>query len=141
MAGGSRRKWLYGYVYLVVFVVNPFVTQTNSIFDSVFRAVNISEHRVAACKLILLTETTSDKGRKNVEKEMRVHSALKHQHVLEFLNAVVVELKHKATYVPGIYMLLEFAGGGDLFDKIGASLLPFQMTAFQQLPFQLRMLV
>ena len=53
-----------------------------------------------------------------MEKEMRVHSALKHQHVLEFLNAVVVELKHKAIYIPGIYMLMEYAGGGDLFDKI-----------------------
>ena len=50
---------------------------------------------------------------------MRVHAALKHEHVLEFLNAVVVDLKHKQTYIPGIYMLLEFAGGGDLFDKIG----------------------
>ena len=50
---------------------------------------------------------------------MRVHAALKHEHVLEFLNAVVVDLKHKHTYIPGIYMLLEFAGGGDLFDKIG----------------------
>jgi len=49
---------------------------------------------------------------------MRVHSALKHQHILEFLNAVVVELKHKAIYIPGIYMLMEYAGGGDLFDRI-----------------------
>ena len=52
---------------------------------------------------------------------MRVHAALKHEYVLEFLNAVVVDLKHKHTYIPGIYMLLEFAGGGDLFDKIGMS--------------------
>ncbi len=50
---------------------------------------------------------------------MRVHSALKHEHVLEFLNAVVVEMKHKTVYIPGIYMLVEYAGGGDLFDKIG----------------------
>jgi serine/threonine-protein kinase Chk1 len=50
---------------------------------------------------------------------MRVHAALKHEHVIEFLNAVIVDLKHKETYIPGIYMLLEFAGGGDLFDKIG----------------------
>ena len=41
--------------------------------------------------------------------------------MLEFLNAVVVELKHGKTYYPGIYMLLELAAGGDLFDKIGAS--------------------
>ena len=87
---------------------------------SVYRAVNIEGHRVAACKLVRLTEETTDKDRKNVEKEMRVHAALKHVHVLEFLNAVVVELKHKLLYVPGIYMLLEFAGCGDLFDKIAA---------------------
>lgn len=90
-----------------------------------FQAVNISEHRVAACKLIRLTEETSEKDRKNVEKEMRIHAALKHTNVLEFLNAVVVELKHQATYVPGIYMLLEFGGGGDLFDKIGNFFMSF----------------
>ena len=94
-----------------------------------FKAVNISEHRVAACKLIRLTEETSDKERKNVEKEMRIHAALKHTNVLEFLNAVVVELKHQATYVPGIYMLLEYGGGGDLFDKIGN----FFMSSFFEL--------
>jgi serine/threonine-protein kinase Chk1 len=86
----------------------------------VFEAVNFDDHRVAACKVILITSSTTEKDRKNVEKEMRVHSALKHQHVLEFLNAVVVEMKHKAVYIPGIYMLVEYAGGGDLFDKIGA---------------------
>jgi len=50
---------------------------------------------------------------------MRVHAALKHKHVLEFMNAVVVELKHRHLYHPGIYMLLEMAAGGDLFDMIG----------------------
>ena len=25
----------------------------------------------------------------------------------------MVELKHKAIYIPGIYMLMEYAGGGD----------------------------
>ena len=50
---------------------------------------------------------------------MRVHSALKHENVLEFISAIVVELKHRNHYIPGIYMLLELAAGGDLFDKIG----------------------
>lgn len=81
--------------------------------------MNIKDHRVAACKLVRLTEETTERDRKIVDKEMRVHTALKHKNVLEFLNAVIVELKHKLTYVPGIYMLLELAGGGDLFDKIG----------------------
>jgi serine/threonine-protein kinase Chk1 len=74
---------------------------------------------VAACKLVALNEQSTDKERKTIEKEMRIHSALKHKNVLEFLNAVVVEMKHKHLYVPGIYMLLELAAGGDLFDKIG----------------------
>lgn len=68
------------------------------------------------------------KDRKNVEKEMRVHSALKHANVLEFISAVVVELKHKLHYVPGIYMLLELAAGGDLFDKIGELPSRFEFT-------------
>lgn len=37
------------------------------------------------------------------------------------MNAVVVELKHGKSFYPGIYMLLELAAAGDLFDKIGAS--------------------
>jgi serine/threonine-protein kinase Chk1 len=50
---------------------------------------------------------------------MRIHAALKHTNVLEFINAVVVEFKHADLYFPGIYMLMELAAGGDLFDKIG----------------------
>jgi serine/threonine-protein kinase CHEK1 len=92
-----------------------------TIFNRVFRAVNVEEHRVAACKLISLTEQTTEKERKIIDKEMKVHKALKHQNVLEFINAVAVEPRHKQQYIPGIYMLLEFAAGGDLFDKIGVS--------------------
>ncbi|KAH0589905.1 hypothetical protein H2248_000097 [Termitomyces sp. 'cryptogamus'] len=87
-------------------------------FSTVFRAVNFSTHLVAACKLIAFTAATTPAARKSTEKEMRIHSVLKHPHVLEFLNAVVVETKHAHLYVPGIYMLMELAGGGDLFDKI-----------------------
>jgi serine/threonine-protein kinase Chk1 len=54
-----------------------------------------------------------------VEKEMQVHSALKHSNVIEFINAVIVEPNGRSRYHPGIYMLLELAAGGDLFDKIG----------------------
>ena len=66
---------------------------------------------------------------------MRVHSALKHEHVLEFLNAVIVDLKHRETYIPGIYMLLEFAGGGDLFDKIGMLTFISWKGMYQELTF------
>ena len=54
-----------------------------------------------------------------LEKEIRVHSAMKHINVLEFYNAVIVEADGRSKYFPGIYMLLELATGGDLFDKIG----------------------
>ena len=85
----------------------------------VFRAVHFQEHRVAACKVVTLTPETKPYDRKMIEKEMQVHSALKHANVLEFMNAVVVEANGKSRYHPGIYMLLELAAGGDLFDKIG----------------------
>lgn len=85
----------------------------------VYFAANFEENRAAACKHVVFTESTTDQERKVVEKEMRVHAALKHINVLEFLNAVVVEMKHKHMFIPGIYMILELAGGGDLFDKIG----------------------
>ncbi|KAJ7078735.1 kinase-like domain-containing protein [Mycena belliarum] len=86
-------------------------------FSQVFRAVNISDHRVAACKVITLRPETTEKERKTIEKEMRIHAVLKHVNVLEFLDAVIVELKHQDRYVPGFYLLLELAAG-DLFDKI-----------------------
>lgn len=87
-------------------------------FSSVFRAVNIENHQVAACKVIFIKEQTTERERKVVEKEMKLHKLLKHKHVLEFLHAAVVERKYKDRYVPGMYMLLELAAGGDLFDKI-----------------------
>ena len=66
---------------------------------SVFRAVNITEHRVAACKVMALTPSMTDKQRKSIDKEIHIHAALKHDNVLEFLNAVVVELKHSHLYI------------------------------------------
>jgi len=90
----------------------------------VFRAVHYEEHRVAACKVVTLTAETKPYDRKMMEKEMQVHSALKHANVLEFINAIIVEAGGKSRYHPGIYMLLELAAGGDLFDKIGILLSP-----------------
>ena len=135
------RRWFSPFFCLIatdLLRIMPTMSSCLLFFPSrVFKAVNIPEHRVAACKFIALTEQTTETERKTVEKEMRVHAALKHEHVLEFLNAVVVDLKHKQTYIPGIYMLLEFAGGGDLFDKIGMlSSIPRQGT-YQELIFHL----
>ncbi|KZT25486.1 Pkinase-domain-containing protein [Neolentinus lepideus HHB14362 ss-1] len=87
-------------------------------FSRVFRAVNADERKVAACKLVLTTAETTETSHKMLAKEMRIHSALKHPNVLEFFNAIIVDLTNKHAYVPGTYMLIEFAAGGDLFDKI-----------------------
>ncbi|KAI0055713.1 CAMK/CAMKL/CHK1 protein kinase [Artomyces pyxidatus] len=87
-------------------------------FSSVFQAVHIEDHRVAACKVVTISKSTTAAERKTLDKEMRVHAALKHRNVLEFINAVIVEPDGKSPYFPAFYMLLEFAAGGDLFDKI-----------------------
>jgi serine/threonine-protein kinase Chk1 len=89
-------------------------------FSSVFRAVNLESHQVAACKLVHINEETTKKERNALDREIQLHAALKHHNVLEFLHAAIVEPKYKRQYIPGVYMLLDLAAGGDLFDKIGA---------------------
>ena len=92
---------------------------TEQLLHRVYRAVNVEDHRVAACKMVTLTDETTETERKTLDKEMRVHTALKHDNVLEFYSAYIVEPNKPSPYHPGIYMLLEMAAGGDLFDKIG----------------------
>lgn len=128
-------------------------------FSVVYRAVNFKTSAVAACKVVSLTPDTPKKARDLLDKEITVHLSLKHPHVLEFMNYLVVEppparassrekentsrkrkrddvqredrdedekkveddepsSDGKPRYHPGYYMLLEIAGGGDLFDKI-----------------------
>lgn len=84
-----------------------------------YRAVNLETRKVAACKVVALTSETTKAERKALEKEMKVHAVLKHANVLEFISAVVVEPNKGHDYYPAVYMLLELAAGGDLFDKIG----------------------
>lgn len=111
-AAGSQRE-------LFIFWLNIRTITKKTPDHSVYKAVNFDEHRVAACKVIALTDETTEKERKTLDKEIRVHAAMKHTNVLEFLNAAIVENEPNARYVPAIYMLLELASGGDLFDKIG----------------------
>ena len=62
-------------------------------------------------------------------------AALKHNNVIWLLAAVVVEPIHKDIYVPGVYMLLEWAAGGDLFNKISEcviELLGAQINAYKR---------
>ena len=51
-----------------------------------------------------------------------MHKSLKNEYILGFLHSEVVDKdKEREGWVPGLYMLLELAVGGDLFDKIGES--------------------
>ncbi|KAK7677175.1 hypothetical protein QCA50_019884 [Cerrena zonata] len=87
-------------------------------FASVYRAVNFEEEQVGACKVVNLTPKTTDEERRTLRKEMKSHSRMRHPNVIEFYNAVIVEPGSSSSYHPAVYMLLEMAAGGDLFDKI-----------------------
>jgi serine/threonine-protein kinase Chk1 len=57
---------------------------------------------------------------KELQKEVQVHKALKNQYILEFLHSEILDReKEREGFKAGLYLLLELAVGGDLFDKIG----------------------
>lgn len=57
---------------------------------------------------------------KELQKEVQVHKSLRHTYILEFLHHEIIDqAREQEGIVPGLYMLLELAVGGDLFDKIG----------------------
>ncbi|KAI0635345.1 CAMK/CAMKL/CHK1 protein kinase [Trametes polyzona] len=89
-------------------------------FSTVYQAVNLEKGRVAACKVIAITAETDETQLKAIEKEIRVHGALKHQHILELIGAakLLPERAALSGHFPGMYLLMEMAAGGDLFDKI-----------------------
>lgn len=87
-------------------------------FSEVYRAINYSIGAVEACKVVYLTPETTVTQRKELDKEVRVQSALKHTNVLSLLDRLIVDPGQDERYIAGVYMLMEFAAGGDLFDKI-----------------------
>lgn len=89
---------------------------------SVFRAVNpsASAHPQAAVKVVSYAPSTTRQpvDRRALQKEVQIHSILKHENVLAFLGSVEYAGSTQGTHVPGLYILLELGAGGDLFDKI-----------------------
>ncbi|KAL7409768.1 kinase-like domain-containing protein [Mrakia frigida] len=86
-------------------------------FSKVYLGINSKTEQVAAVKVINLTAPAAGRpSRKELEKEVKVHRMMKHQYVLEFFDAVLVE--EGGEFIPGLFMLLEYASMGDLFDKI-----------------------
>lgn len=103
---------------------------TNSEYSiRIYRAVDYDERTTAACKLVRLTPNTNPEERKSLSKEIAVHRILKHRNVLEFIDYLIIEPLAGSPHYPGVYMLLEFAAGGDLFDKIGAPLSFYMLLA------------
>lgn len=88
-----------------------------------FRAIDDEQGRVAACKVVNLFVPGKDAPNiKELQKEVQVHKSLRNAYILEFIhNELVEQAKEREGYVPGLYLLLELAVGGDLFDKIGES--------------------
>ncbi|KZV80695.1 Pkinase-domain-containing protein [Exidia glandulosa HHB12029] len=87
-------------------------------FSEVYKAVNYTYNVIEACKVVYLTNDTSVAQRKDLDKEIRVQAALKHINVVSLIDKLIVEPNADARYISGVYMLMEFAHGGDLFDKI-----------------------
>lgn len=60
---------------------------------------------------------------KELQKEVQVHKSLRNPYILDFLHSEHLDQSKEAEgIVPGLYILLELAVGGDLFDKIGGCL-------------------
>lgn len=118
IGGGGYAKWVPYHLMHSASLTSCYHT------SRVYRATHFEERRVAACKVVFYTEQTTDDDQKMLEREVRIHSALTHANVIAFINAVVVDGKRPSAFVPGVYMLLELAAGGDLFDKIGESRYP-----------------
>ncbi|KAF9521194.1 hypothetical protein BS47DRAFT_1335310 [Hydnum rufescens UP504] len=87
-------------------------------FSKVFRAYDYSISMVAACKVVALNSSVTQSQRKDLHKEIKVHSQLRHKNILDFYGSLVIEDDGKSEYVPAVYMVLELASAGDLFDKI-----------------------
>ncbi|KAG8917115.1 Chk1 protein kinase, partial [Tulasnella sp. 418] len=91
-------------------------------FAKVHLAVDYETHQTAACKIVPITKSNMDaQALKDLKKEIKVHSQLKHRHILQFIADRTVmddEESARLLLVPAVYMLLEYASGGDLFDKI-----------------------
>lgn len=88
-------------------------------------AVNDDTKQLAACKIVNLYISPSlGMGIPNLaelKKEVQVHKAMSHDYILRFLGSDTYDQRaaEMEGWVPGLYMLLELASGGDLFDKIG----------------------
>jgi serine/threonine protein kinase len=80
---------------------------------------------LAACKVVAIYQPPDPSqgpppNLSELQKEVKVHKALQHDYILKFLAWETHDLSSISRGIhPGLYILLELAQGGDLFDKIG----------------------
>ncbi|GAA6025457.1 hypothetical protein JCM10207_005732 [Rhodosporidiobolus poonsookiae] len=104
--------------------------------SSVYRALNPTTEHLAALKVVPLVVTQASEAAaiqakaKQLVREMRIHETLQHRNILRLFGGETregceVELPREKGRRPkrvdwpsGLYMLLDLADGGDLFDKI-----------------------
>ncbi|KAH9939294.1 CAMK/CAMKL/CHK1 protein kinase [Epithele typhae] len=89
-------------------------------FSVVYKAINTNTNQVAACKVISITSEMGSLQMNAIDKEIKIHTALKYRHILELIGAAKLSPEQAARggYHPAYYLLMEIAAGGDLFDKI-----------------------
>lgn len=91
------------------------------------RAQHLTSNELVAVKVITYPGGPLDQ---KLLKEVKVHSALKDKNVLEVLGSEIDQDGSRLEWGgigPAFFILLEYAAGGDLFDKIGQSL-PFSSS-------------
>ncbi|GAA5928355.1 hypothetical protein JCM1841_003539 [Sporobolomyces salmonicolor] len=105
--------------------------------SSVYRSLNPHTAHLAAIKIVPLAVSPADAAHdaqvqakaKQLVREMRIHETLKHRNVLQLFGGetrdqctVVQEYpqgrRNETVWPTGLYMVLDLADGGDLFDKI-----------------------
>ncbi|GAA5938566.1 uncharacterized protein JCM15063_005356 [Sporobolomyces koalae] len=91
--------------------------------SQIYRALHATTLSFAALKVVPLPvheQAQLDAKAKQLVREMRIHETLKHRNILQLFGG---ETRQSVTVGPtvwptGLYMILDLADGGDLFDKI-----------------------
>ncbi|GAA5956365.1 hypothetical protein JCM10213_000553 [Rhodosporidiobolus nylandii] len=98
--------------------------------SSVYRALNPKTDHLAAIKVVPLQLNAGEQAAavqakaKQLVREMRIHETLQHRNVLRLFGGEtreeceVQQGMQRRQWPAGLYMVLDLADGGDLFDKI-----------------------
>jgi serine/threonine-protein kinase Chk1 len=112
--GILRIKLILVSVIMVEFVDEWFIEQTlgEGAFGDVYLLVNRETRHELALKIIHLTQpnATREAVEKAIKKEVAIHRLLTHSNIIKFYGSRNDENNE--------YIFLEYASGGELFDKI-----------------------